>query len=330
MAVKIYEYDYSSGIGEYITSFVKQKRAVGYPYNESARILLRFDRMIKEEFTDALTITKQIVDHWISYHSEKHQNTLLRNITPVRQLSRYMDGLGIGTYIVPGNIPDKQIKYDPHIYTKEELMKLFAVIDNLPVSAFSPYKRYIAPVLFRLYFLCGMRLSEGIHLEVEDVDLCNGILTIQESKSWKKRRIFLSEEMTGMAREYEKIISEMVPDRKMFFPAVKGNRPIHPGSIGLWFKQIRKEAFKNIDCSDQIMRIHDFRHTYATERLNRWVEEDIDVNIMYPYFSRYLGHSNFYDTDYYLKLVPSFYPEMNKKMKSLNDTVLPEVTDENL
>jgi len=330
MAVKIYEFEYSSGIGEYIASFVRQKRVAGYPYNESARILQYFDHMIFEEFPEAETITKQIIDCWISHQSQVHQNTLLRRMTPVRQLSVYMSGLGIETCIVPGHIPDKQIRYDPHIYTKEELIQLFAVIDDLPASAFSPYKRYIAPVLFRLYFLCGMRLSESIHLEVEDVDLYNGILTIQESKSWKKRRIYLSNEMTVMVREYEKIISEMVPGRKMFFPAVKGHRPIHPSSIELWFKQIRKEAFKDIDCSDQRMRIHDLRHTYATERLNRWVEEGVDVSVMYPYISRYLGHSNFYDTDYYLKLAPSFYPEMNKKMKSLNDQVLPEVINENI
>lgn len=330
MAVKIYEFEYSSGIGEYIASFVRQKRVAGYPYNESARILQYFDHMIFEEFPEAETITKQIIDCWISHQSQVHQNTLLRRMTPVRQLSVYMSGLGIETYIVPGHIPDKQIRYDPHIYTKEELIRLFEVIDDLPVSVFSPYKRYIAPVLFRFCFLCGMRLSETINLKTEDVDADNGIMTIQESKSWKKRKIFLSDELTGMVKEYDEIISKIVPNRKMFFPAVKGDEPIHPCSIDLWFRLIKKEAFRDNDHSGKKMRIHDLRHTYATERLNRWVEEEIDVSVMYPYFSRYLGHSNFYDTDYYLKLAPSFYPEMNKRMKSLNSQILPEVIDENL
>lgn len=330
MAVKIYEFEYSSGIGEYIASFVRQKRAAGYPYNESARILRHFDQMIAKEFPEAETITKCIVDSWISHQSDVHQNTLLRRMTPVRQLSVYMSGLGVETYIVPGHIPDKQIKFDPHIYTKEELIRLFEVIDNLPVSVFSPYKRYIAPVLFRFCFLCGMRLSETVNLKTDDVDTDNGILTIQESKCWKKRKVFLSDEVSGMVKEYDEIISKIVPDRKMFFPAVKGDKPIRPCSIDLWFKLIKEEAFKDIDHSDARMRIHDLRHTYATERLNRWTEEGTNVSVMYPYFSRYLGHSNFYDTDYYLKLAPSFYPEMNKRMKLLNSQILPEVIDEDL
>lgn len=48
---------------------------------------------------------------------------------------------------------------------------------------------------------------------------------------------------------------------------------------------------------------------------------------MYPYFSRYLGHSNYADTDYYIKLVSSFYPEMNKRMNKVNEEILPEVLD---
>jgi len=330
MAVKIYEFEYSSGIGEYIASFVKQKRAAGYPYNESARILQYFDCMMAREFPETEAITKQTVDRWISHQSDVHQNTLLRRMTPVRQLSVYMSGLGVETYIVPGHIPDKQIKFDPHIYTKEELIRLFEVIDNLPVSIFSPYKRYIAPVLFRFCFLCGMRLSETVNLKTEDVDTDNGILTIRESKCWKKRKVFLSDEVSGMVKEYDEIISKIVPDRKMFFPAVKGDKPIRPCSIDLWFKLIKEEAFKDIDHLDVRMRIHDLRHTYATERLNRWIAEGTDVSIMYPYFSRYLGHSNFYGTDYYLKLAPSFYPEMNKRMKSINNQILPEVIDEDL
>lgn len=97
------------------------------------------------------------------------------------------------------------------------------------------------------------------------------------------------------------------------------------------FKEISKEAFKNIPLKGTKRVIHSFRHTYATERLTRWIEDDIDVNIMYPYFSRYLGHSNYADTDadtdYYIKLVSSFYPEMNKRMNKVNEEILPEVLD---
>ena len=60
-------------------------------------------------------------------------------------------------------------------------------------------------------------------------------------------------------------------------------------------------------------------------RLNRWVEEGADVEAMYPYLSGFLGHANFADTSYYLKMSASFYPELDRRMAPVNSLVLPEV-----
>ena len=65
MEVKIFNYPYNSKIGEYITSFVSQKRNAGYPYNSSARILRVFDEMVMENFYDETTITKEMIYFWI-------------------------------------------------------------------------------------------------------------------------------------------------------------------------------------------------------------------------------------------------------------------------
>jgi hypothetical protein len=41
-----------------------------------------------------------------------------------------------------------------------------------------------------------------------------------------------------------------------------------------------------------------------------------------------MGHSNYADTDYYLSLVEDFYPEMEQRLASINDNILPEVHHE--
>lgn len=38
-----------------------------------------------------------------------------------------------------------------------------------------------------------------------------------------------------------------------------------------------------------------------------------------------MGHVNFAATDYYLSLVEDFYPEMERRLSSVNDDILPEV-----
>lgn len=327
MEVKIYNYPYNSKIKDYITSFVSQKRNAGYPYNSSARILKIFDEMIINSFPNEKTITKEMIDFWITYKPGEHPNGLLRRMTPIRQLSIYIKYFDENCYVVPGHIPNKQIKYNPHIYTKEELIAFFNVTDNLKPSIYSPYKVYIVPVIFRLFFLCGMRHSEVLHLEMDDINDDYKCLRIKESKSWKERKIYLSDELSMMLKEYDEIISKLKPNREFFFPSCVCDGPVSSSSVFTWFKEISKEAFKDIPLKGTKRVIHSFRHTYATERLTRWIEDDIDVNTMYPYFSRYLGHSNYADTDYYIKLVSSFYPEMNKRMNKVNEEILPEVLD---
>ena len=327
MEVKIYNYPYNSKIGDYITSFVSQKRNAGYPYNSSARILRVFDEMLIDNFPNETTITKEMIDFWIAYKPKEHPNGLLRRMTPIRQLSIYIKHFDDNCYVVSGHIPNKQIKYDSHIYAKEELIAFFNVVDNLKPSIYSPYKTYIAPVIFRLFFLCGMRHSEVIRLEKDDIYDDYKCLRIKESKSWKERKIYLSDELSGMLKEYDEIISLLEPNRNFFFPSCICDGPISNTTVSTWFKEISKEAFKDIPLKGSKRVIHSFRHTYATERLTRWIEDDIDVNTMYPYFSRYLGHSDYADTDYYIKLVSSFYPEMNKRMNKVNEEILPEVLD---
>ena len=225
MEVKIYNYPYNSKIKDYITSFVSQKRNAGYPYNSSARILKIFDEMIINNFPNETTITKEMIDFWIAYKPGEHPNGLLRRMTPIRQLSIYIKYFDDNCYVVPGHIPNKQIKYDPHIYTKEELIAFFNVTDNLKPSIYSPYKVYIAPVIFRLFFLCGMRHSEVLHLEMDDINDDYKCLRIKESKSWKERKIYISDELSRMLKEYDEIISELKPNRKFFFPSSAPTEP---------------------------------------------------------------------------------------------------------
>ena len=255
MEVKIFNYPYNSKIGEYITSFVSQKRNAGYPYNSSARILRVFDEMVMENFYDETTITKEMIDFWIAYKPNEHPNGLLRRMTPVRQLSIYIKYFDDNCYVVPGHIPNKQIKYDPHIYTKEEIIAFFNVADNLKPSIYSPYKVYIAPVIFRLFFLCGMRHSEVLHLEMDDIYDDYKCLRIKESKSWKERKVYLSDELSGMLKEYDEIIKyikialNIKTHQKTYINEVFSwnETPYDILSLALYYKGLLPEAIYYLD-----------------------------------------------------------------------------------
>ena len=318
------EHVFSSGIADSIDAFVKQKQAIGYPYQSSSRILYHFDTMIAQEFPDANCITKSICDRWLAYKPGEHPNGLLRRVTPVRQLAKYMNGIGIPSYILPGHIPDRQIKYEAHIFTEQELSAFFGSIDACPDSVYSPLRHYVIPVIFRLLFCCGLRSSEARTLDCDDVDLKSGRIMIRESKGWKARVVYVSDDLLSLLIEYDSIMQDKVPSRKPFFPNQYGTY-YSKSTLDVWFHEFWDPLPEASQYVGNSPRVHDFRHSFCVYRLNQWVREGKDINGLYPYLSEYLGHSNFADTDYYLSLVPSFYPEMQSRMASVNIDILPEV-----
>ena len=59
-------------------------------------------------------------------------------------------------------------------------------------------------------------------------------------------------------------------------------------------------------------------------RMNLWAENDLDLQVMLPYLSRYLGHKSTSETLYYYYLVHDAYKTIRKK-DTIADAVIPEV-----
>lgn len=316
-----------SRLGTFIDTFVKQKRASGYPYQSSAGILYHFDRLVAEKFPQEATITREICSAWIQLKPGEHPNRLLRRVTPVRQLAKYMKGLGCNVYVIPGHIPNKQVKYEAHIYTYTELKAFFNAIDKCVPSPFSPTRRYVIPVVFRMLYCCGLRPSEARLLKKEDVDLRDGKIIIRQSKGWKARIVYMSQDLLEVCREYNSIIDSILPQRQAFFPNKSGTC-FNESTINHWFHEFWDRLPESKAIAGHPARVHDFRHGYAVHRLNQWVREGQDINALYIYLSEYMGHSSYAETDYYLSLVEGFYPEMEERLSPINDNILPEVHHE--
>ena len=318
---------FRSNLGTDMGAFIAQKRAAGYPYLTSAKVLGYLDTMVTESFPESDALSKEICNAWINECSKLHQNTLLRRITPVRQFGKYLVGTGKPAYIIPGGIPHKQVRYDAHIFTETELTAFFASIDRCAKSPFAPYRCYVIPVIFRLLFTCGLRSSEARLLSVDDIDLTTGKIFIRKSKGWEARIIYVSEDMLDLLCRYDHIIRQYLPQREAFFPNWRGDY-YNKCILDTWFHEFWDDLPEASAVKGNKPRVHDFRHSYCVYRLNQWVKENADLNALYPYLSEFVGHSNFADTDYYLSLAEPFYPEFEKRMREVNTAILPEVPHE--
>ena len=76
--------------------------------------------------------------HWAEKRPDEHVNGLIRRITPIRQLAKYMNRIGIEAYLIPEGIPGKLVHFIPHIFTEPELQAFFQSLTGVLVAPLVP------------------------------------------------------------------------------------------------------------------------------------------------------------------------------------------------
>lgn len=305
-----------------IQDFVEVKQALGYKYHTEALHLERFDRFVVEKYNTASALTKEIVMDWCTKKPYERQKNLSARASVIRQFAIYLDNLGIGAYVIPKNHFKPGEKYVPHIYTDTELQFFFLETDKCHYCSQHPYRHLLMPILFRMIYSCGLRLSEARLLRVQEVDLNNGILTINQSKKDNSRLVPMTEELTKKCQVYSKQVHCSSDAERYFFPMADGKQ-LTTGNI---YKNFRKFLWKaGISHSGRGFgpRIHDFRHSFAVHCLKKWSVEGKDLMAYLPILRVYLGHDSFEETAYYLKLTADVFPEITLKLEQAYSDLVP-------
>jgi len=314
--------EYHSSLGGYITGLIEQKRACGYIYEYEADILESFDRFCLKHNHTAGTITRDLVMEWAIQRPTEGKNYRNQRVSFVRQLALYMQSLGKNPYI-PRHFASETVAV-PHILSQAELRSFFAVVDGyMPPQ---PTFRRLAPtyqVLFRLLYCCGLRPSEGSYLRRSCVDLENGDIRILQSKGKKDRVVPLADDVRSMCKTYDVLMQDLAPNREWFFPGWHLDRPIWRNSVDKKFSEFwnRTPFAATVDKRPTVQSL---RHTFVVNKMNEWMETDVDTGVMMPYLSRYLGHSSIVETQYYYHTIEQAGPII-RRYDAVSDSIIPEV-----
>ena len=315
-------YAYESAFAPYIEGLVLQKKSCGYIYDAEAYGLKKFDEFCVSRGYSEVMITRDIAMEWAVQRETESVNYRNQRVSFLRQLSLYMISLGIDSY-VPRQQASTAVSV-PHIPDAGELRELFDVVDT---QCSGERHGNIVPegykVLFRMYYCCGLRLSEGCRLRREDVDLENGILRVLQSKGDKDRKVYMAEDLTALCRKYDGVASKRQPDRAWFFPGREYGRPLDRTGICKKFKRYWEMTECSKNC-EKPPTVHSLRHAFVVDRMNRWMLEGVSLEAMMPYLSRYLGHSGINDTMYYYHQVREAFQIVRQK-DCLSDRIIPEV-----
>ena len=109
----------------------------------------------------------------------------------------------------------------------------------------------------------------------------------------------------------------------MVFPGRFPDRHVGKGQIDKRFSAFWAETVSSKNC-DKKPTPHCFRHTFVVNRINMWIERGMDLDVMLPYLSKYLGHTDPQETFYYYHMVNDAFRILKRKDKTSSD-ILPEV-----
>lgn len=193
----------------------------------------------------------------------------------------------------------------PYIYSDQEIERLLRAAWDWGHDR--PRTTYYC--FLGLLAVSGLRLGEAIRLQVGDVDLATGILTIRNSKFGKSRLVPIHASTTRKLREYQRQRDRFLGTRSSthFFVCRKGTPLRQPNFHGVFKELLVRAGIRDVT-SRGGPRLHDLRHTFAVRTLIGWYQSGKDIEAQLPVLSTFLGHSCVRDTYWYL----SEHPELMK------------------
>ena len=142
-------------------------------------------------------------------------------------------------------------------------------------------------------YSCGLRLQEGTHVQVRDIDSGRGMLHVRHGKGGKDRYVPLPERTVELLREYWRTHRNPVwifPSEGQDHVDLKNStEPMHKSSVQDAFRAALKETKINKAAS-----VHTLRHSWATHLL----EAGVNLRLI----QEYLGHSSPTTTSIYTHL----------------------------
>lgn len=311
-----------------IEGFIAEKRSLGYRFDKAERGLKRFDVFVSQQSVTECRLTKQLVLDWAVRQPHETVATQSGRISLLRGLAEYMSRMGYVAYVYPrGMVEVERYAYVPYLFSNDELKRMFEICDRYPPSESSPDRHLILPILLRMLYGCGLRISEALHLTIQDVNLEEGQLVIRNTKFNKERIVPMADSLVKRCLTYVERVGLGKRGNRYFFPSPYGGH-YNESTIYHLFRGILRQAGITHMGRGRGPRVHDVRHTHAVHCLRNWVLEGKDLNNYLPYLSAYLGHEDLRGSQRYLRLTADLYPDITKKIEQICASMIPEVEND--
>ena len=294
-----------SALREALTEYVAIRRALGAWFRE-AGLLGHFVTALERAHAETITTAHAV--RWAQEPPRAQPGTWAGRLSLVRGFATWLSARDPRAEIPPPRLlPGGRRRPTPHIFSDHEIAHLLAAAARLPSP--TGWRARTHETLLGLLAATGLRPGEALALEVADVDLAAGVLTIRYTKFGKSRLVPLASSTQAALTTYaaQRAALRPSPQTAAFLVSECGTR-LDAGTVRRTFARLSRTVGLRVaterGTSGHGPRLQDFRHTFATCRLLEWTRAGQDVAHALPLLATYLGHSDPAHTYWYLQAIP--------------------------
>jgi integrase len=307
-----------SNLREAAEQYLQLRRNLGCQLREAGRLLQDFLAFAERE--GASHVTTDLALRWAQQPAGAKPATWATRLRVVRRFAIWLSAADRRTEVPPaGLLPGRYVRKRPYIYSDAEVRDLVGTAGQLASAAGLKGRTYAT--IFGLLAVTGMRISEALDLDREDVDLDEGILRIRRTKFGKSRLVAVLDStrqvLADYARERDRVVRRAAA--AAFFLSEGGDR-VTGCAARYNFAKVSREVGLRAPAGGRRHgrgpRLHDMRHRFAVCTLLRWYRSGIDVEREIPKLATYLGHVHVNETYWYLEAVPELLELAARRLES--------------
>jgi integrase/recombinase XerD len=295
---------FGSVLGDLMRSHTALVRSRGFRYETQARWFLRFDRFLQAHPELSESPVPVMLQHWSATRSTPHHQAECERLTrALTKALRHVDPAIEPKR--PDPRPARQAARQwrrPYIYSPEEVRRLLDIARTYP-SPRAPLRPISLYTMMVLAYCAGLRVGELARLNLGDVDLQSGTISIRETKFFKSRILPLSDSALSALREYLEARRDakapQSPDSGLFWHDQGNDRYTSHGIAWMIVDILRRAGIKPPKGKTG-PRVHDLRHSFVVNRILEWYRTGINPQGRLPFLATYLGHRDIHSTLVYI------------------------------
>lgn len=263
--------------------------------------------------TEIHQITKELINEYYYIHLKSRPNQRNAGGLSNSHLNKHIQALSkfchylrqSGRHLVPSlNIKREELPKEPVSYlTEEEVQQLYKICDAYPdvttqrkPSWFFPAMALRDKAMLTLYYACGLRRTEGLHVEVSDIFFDKQILHVRKGKNYKERFVPISK--AGL-KHLENYIYDARPllvknNKQEILLISERGKPINHVTINYRLRLLVNRT-ENEELKNKEPGLHTLRHSIATHLLANGMKLER--------IKDFLGHSSLESTQIYTHLI---------------------------